>query len=75
MLTLTIGMTCANQISSLSLSLSPTNTSHSLGMVIGFILRIAYRGALDSVGIYAIMTLFILLSVRPNFSFRELGDI
>ncbi|GAA6017618.1 hypothetical protein JCM11491_005303 [Sporobolomyces phaffii] len=31
-------------------------------MVLGFILRIVYRGALDSVGVYAIMTLFILLS-------------
>jgi hypothetical protein len=36
-------------------------------MVIGFILRIAYRGALDSIGIYAVMTLFILLSVRRDF--------
>ncbi|GAA5852122.1 hypothetical protein JCM3766R1_007108 [Sporobolomyces carnicolor] len=33
-----------------------------LCMVIGFILRIAYRQALDSVGVYAVMTLFILLS-------------
>ncbi|GAA5886137.1 hypothetical protein JCM16303_000060 [Sporobolomyces ruberrimus] len=31
-------------------------------MVLGFILRLAYRDALDSVGLYAIMTLFILLS-------------
>ncbi|GAA5989625.1 hypothetical protein JCM5350_003199 [Sporobolomyces pararoseus] len=31
-------------------------------MVIGFILRVVYNSALDSVGVYAIMTLFILLS-------------
>lgn len=35
-------------------------------MVIGFILRIAYRQALDSVGVYAVMTLFILLSVGTD---------
>ncbi|GAA5949407.1 hypothetical protein JCM3765_003399 [Sporobolomyces pararoseus] len=31
-------------------------------MVLGFILRVAYNSALDSIGVYAIMTLFILLS-------------
>jgi Na+/H+ antiporter NhaD/arsenite permease-like protein len=47
-----------------------TLTLGSSAMVIGYILRIPFRSSPDSVGLYAITTLFVLLAVSTA---RESG--
>lgn len=52
-----------------------TLTIGSTCMVLGYILRIPFRSSPDSVGLYAITTLFVLLSVSAAMSLSQRAQL